>query len=348
MASIESFRALKHTNLTATIERIDAPYSFWRQRLFGRNQILDKETFEVGTTSRVRNTAPFVRVGASAQMIRPRSSKLAQVEIPNIRLKDAYNPGENHFTRRVGEKLYDQSMNGRMQREITEKLSDMKRDIANTEEWMCAMAVQGTIAYDVTGGDSFELVLPDKAAVTVASSWTGTPDIIGDFREAKRSMAQAAGGGYVCTDVVLDQTAADALLADTAVRALLQTDLRVTAGGPLDLTNPFVQFGTANFLGTLVGINIWEYTASLNIGGSLQPLVRAGHAEFISATPGAENQFYYGAITDPRALESGGTRRRFFSKSWFDEDPGSFYILSTTRPMPFPRRADSLYSLQAI
>ena len=35
-------------------------------------------------------------------------------------------------------------------------------------------------------------------------------------------------------------------------------------------------------------------------------------------------------------------------ESWLDEDPGSFYILSTTRPMPYPRRADSMYSFQAI
>ena len=105
MAAITAFRALKHTNLTQTIERIDAPYSFWRSLLFRNETVLDKETFEVGTVSRDRRTAPFVRIGSSAQLMRPRSRKVAQVEIPNIRLKDSYNPGENHFERRPGERL---------------------------------------------------------------------------------------------------------------------------------------------------------------------------------------------------------------------------------------------------
>lgn len=349
----DQFRALRHTTLTATIDRIEEPYSFWNRLLFSGEEILDKDTFEIGSVARDRQAAPFVRHGASAQLIRPDTSKIAHVSVPHIRLKDPYNPGDNYFVRQVGERLYDQRLTSRMQREVAKSLRYMKMDIAMTREWMGSQVVQGSLAYDVAGGDSFELTHPDKpATVSASTAWNAVSgvDIISDIRTAKRLMAQVPGGGFQCTHGVMDQTAADALLSDSTVQQYLRTDHNpgYQVGGPLSPGNPFVEFGAANYLGSLLGVQLWEYTASITVGGTPYPMVRAGYCEFLSVTPKLESKTLYAPILDPRLLASGSPATRFFSKSWFDEDPGSFYILATSRPMPFIRRIEGTLSMNVI
>lgn len=348
MPSFRSIDALKATVMTETIRRLDLPRTFWRTLLFSDERTLENETVELGKETRTRRAAPFVRSGSSAIMVRGRNTSLAQFETPNIRIKKPFNPGDVMFDRGPGEPLYNARLQGKMQRRMAKDLEDMEFQIREAEEFLCASVVKGVISYDVPGQDSFivDYGKPADTVLSLADSWDGaTPAIQMTFMRAKRDLAGRPGGGFGLTDAVMGSNATDAFMADEQILKKMDSTVRVSIGGPLDFTRDLEQNGAVQFLGSFMGVRCWSYVATTTLSdGSVVELTRPDYVEFVAATRGAMNRMYYGGITDPRALQAGGPEMKRFSKSWFDEDPGTVYSLLQSRPLPVALNPDSMQS----
>jgi hypothetical protein len=361
MPSYNSMDCLKPVNMTETINKVEVPFGFYKRMLFSSESPQDKDTIEIGQIERSRRAAPFVREGSSALLIRGRSRSLTQVMFPNIRIKKPFNTGDvfNHrFTGMSPGAIYDNEMTARlMQERISDDLEDMEAQIQNAEEYLCAAAVQGVVSYDVPGQDSFIIDYKGQFGTTLlpvvliaADLWTAATSLPWfNFLQAKRLLARRAGGGFSVTDAVMGDDAGDAFMKNATVFDNLNTQQGIGLGGDLDFAKELEENGSVQFLGRFMNIRCWIYSATIEMSDystvQLQPV---NQVEFISNTSKAENVLYYGGITDPRAIEAGGPRMKRFAKSWMDEDPGTIYNLSTSRPLAVPRRPDSMQTYQVV
>ena len=122
---------------------------------------------------------------------------------------------------------------------------------------------------------------------------------------------------------------------------------RIQAGN-LDLEKEFRDDG-ALLLGHFEGLNVWSYSRSTTLAdGSSVDLIRPKYAEFVTRSPAAENVLYYGAIHDIDAMEAGQFVGRQFSKSYKSANGKLMWLETQSRPLPVPRRPDSMVSMLVV
>ena len=346
------------TTLTATINEIKSPNTFLKYFLFASHESLTTETVELSYLVGARNIAPFVRKNGEAIMVTGYTSKAAQVEAPNIRIKRPMEASKLLFERPVGTPVHPsrgaQSRAIRMKiAEDTSVLADM---ISNAEEYLCAMALRGTISYEVADEEVFTITHPRPAGhnTTATNDWDAYdeedpsehPNILGDIRRAKKLINDEIG--LTLTDCILGESAADAFLNAVRVLDLKLLDVANFRSGVLEgFVNNFRDDGTM-FLGRYGGINFWEYSRQANLNGVATDMVRSQYAEFVARSPAAGFRLYYGAIPDHRAIEAGKWVGERFSKSWQEEDPSVRLQLGHSRPLPVTRRPGAIVSMQVV
>lgn len=335
---------LHWSTLTATINDIKSPNVFLKNLLFTNTEPLSTETIEIGMFEGDREIAPFVEVNAEGIMVEGYNEVFQTVKAPNIRIKRPSKASERLFKRRPGTVIFpttDQQVSAAEQVIAREqqRLNDL---IANTEEYMIALAMRGQISYQVQDQANFRITFPRKAAhnLSPVAAWSGTPDIVADFTNAARLINDDASLNP--THAIMSKEAATNFLKNSTVLDLL--DKRNVDVGGITIRAQFSETG-ARFLGTFLGIQCWEYGRAVSVNGSPVDLIRAGYVEFVTALPGAENIIYYGAIPDEDALEGDAFVGRIFSKSWVTKDPSARWMLAHSRPLPVPRRFDSMVSL---
>lgn len=341
---METIELLHWATLTSTIQDIKSPNVFLRSLLFGIEDPVNTETIEIGMWEGEREIAPFVEVNGEALMVDGYDEVFQVVKAPNIRIKRPMKASEALFKRRPGTTIFptrDQQIT-EVERLIALDQRRLRDMIDNTIEYMCALAIQGVIAYQVAGEASFKITFPRESTHNLApvAAWSGTPNIVQDFINAARLINDDEG--FNPTHAIFSKEAAQNFLADSAVKALL--DIRNVDAGGLQIRAQFAESG-ARFMGTFLGIQCWEYGRSVKVNGSSTDLIRAGYVEFVTAIPAAENTIYYGAIPDVDALDGGQFQGTIFSKSWTTPDPSVRWILAHSRPLPVPRRFNSMVSL---
>lgn len=339
-------------SLTAPINEVKSPNSFIRTLLFGREEAVPTRDLELSYFRRDRQTAPFVERNGEALMTNGHTEEFLLVRPPHIRTKRAMTPSELLDKRRPGSTIHVQAsgINSAMRRYIAQEQSYLMDDILNTEEWMCAMALQGAISYTAQDEAAFTITFPRSASnsITLAGTdlWT---DAASSPAKTILDVMQIINDAVSLnvTDVILGSDAADAFIANAEVEQKLDTRRLIT--GSVDLTNQFLDSG-AMFLGTYVhGVRIWRYARQVQQGSSTVDLVRPKFAEFVCATPAAQNMMLYGAIEDMKALGAGRLlQSKRFSKSWEVEDPSARIMLVESNPMPLLKRPDSTASVQVV
>lgn len=343
-------------SLTALVNEIKDPHTFYKMLLFSNTDPRPTNVLRFDVIVGDRQIAPFVKRNGEAIEVTPFTEKTITVEPPNIRIKRHLDPDELLIQRRAGEPIFfgDQS----------EVLSGAERHIARTsrrlndlvteaEEYLCAQAVRGTISYEVDGEEAFELVFPRSSShsVTASDRWdtsAGAP--ISDFLEAKELISTDAG--LPVTHCILGKEATTAFLGNAQVKDFL--DNRRIEAGSLELNRQFAASGAIR-LGMFEDVEVWSYPRKTNLpalgggGGDTTltsfDLTRPKYAEFVCATADAENVLEYGVITDIRAMEARQFQAARFSKSWQQEDPSVWWQLVTSRPLPIMRRPDSTVSM---
>lgn len=341
---------LKWSSLTKTVNEIKSPNQFVKKLLFSSHEPKETETIEIGVLDGDREIAPFVTKNGEAIMVSGIGERFQTVEAPNIRIKRPLPPNDALSNRRPGSIIFpgQGGIVSAAEQYVARQLGRLADLVTNAEEYLCCMALQGTISYQVSDDANFTITYPKPSGNSVDlgtnNYWadsTSNPEV--DCYEAKRVVSEEVGLGI--TDCILGSEAAVSFLKSSTVRSLL--DVRnVTAGGQ-DFTTQFSEDG-AIFLGTFCGIRFWAYPRQVKVNGTMTDLIRSKYAEFVCRVPAAEFTLYYGAIHDWKALQNRSFVGERFSKSWEDEDPSVRQLLTHSRPLPVPRRMGAVYSAKVV
>jgi len=350
---MSTINELKWASMTGAVNEMKAPNQFIKRLLFGNEQPVSTETIEISVIEKDREIAPFVRKNGEALMVPGVGKTFQNVDAPNIRIKRPFTPSELMFGRQPGTVIFpaQQEQVSAIQAHINRDLRAMNDMIANTEEYMCSQAIQGSLSYEVADEEVFQITYPKPSAhtVTLSTFWDdATPSNVKlntDFHTAKKLISDEVG--LQTTDVVLGEEAATAfrnLVGGGHVKTL---DIRNVNSGAVSFVEQFMDDG-AMYLGSFDGIRVWEYSRTVSVGGVQTPLIRSKYAEFLAVSPAAENVMYYGAIPDFDALEGRAWVGRRFSKSWMEKDPSAQMALVHARPLPVPRRPGSMVSIKVV
>jgi len=334
--------------LTSLVNELKSPNQFIRRLVFSNEDLVAAETFEVPILIGDRVVSPFARRTGEAIEITPYTEKRLNVTTSHVRVKRHLNPAELILDRQIGGAIFvdEGDVLDGAEREISRTSQRLNDVVTEAEEYLCAQALRGSITYEVDEEEAFEVVFPRSSShdVTLTDFWdlaSGNPS--DDFLTAKQLVSDDVGLGL--THVLLGSEATTAFLNSDGVRALLDT--QNISAGQVTFNEQFNADGSI-FLGNFSGLAVWSYSRKTTVAGASYDLVRPKYAEFVSVLPEAENTMYFGPISDITALEGRAIRRRRFSKSWVQEDPSVWWQLVTSRPLPVPRRPDSMVSMKVV
>lgn len=344
---------LKWSSLTPAINEMKSPNMFVKRLLFSRHQTLSTEDIELSLLTKGREAAPFIRKNGEALLVDGHGEAFQTVQAPNIRIKRPFTPSELLFNRRPGTVIFTPSAGAQVsaiQQHIARDMQVMADLITNAEEYLCCMALQGTITYTVAPNETFTITYPKPAGnnLTLTTFWDDPdptlPNLEDNFHTPKKILSDAVGLGV--SDVLLGEEASLHFRNVVKVQGNLGQGPKFDTG-EIDFTQQFTDDG-AIFLGRFCGIRVWEYSRTVEVAGVSTPLIRPKYAEFVTTSPAAEQVLYYGAIPDMDALEGRLFQGERFSKSWLQKDPSQMIALAHSRPLPVPRRPGSMVSMKVV
>lgn len=344
---------LEWYSLSAMVDERKAPQAFLKNLLFGRVETQPTENIVWDELSGGRNVAPFVSRNGEAIMSGGYSEVERNVMAPNISIKRPFTAADLLFRRHAGDNIVltgaDQ-VSSAAEREIARQMQRLDDEVANAEEYLVAQAIRGSISYEAADEAVFDITFPKSVGntITLSDFWDQTAVVPQNVWTARRRMHDQVS--LQPTHCILGEEAADAFIANASVKEYL--DLRRVVTGNLDLTQDVVSQGElmgAMFLGTMFGIQFWAYHPTVTLpDGSSYDLIRPKYAEFVHAGPAAENVMFYGAIADLDANEQGLIQTTRFSKTWRERDPSEQMVVLKSRPLPVPKRPDSIVSMKVV
>ncbi len=346
----ETNAVLHWASLTPAVNEIKSPGRFVQKLLFARREAQPTEKIELSVWLGSREVAPFIRKHGEAVMVDGYGERFDTLEAPCIRLKRPIQPHKVINERRPGTVIFPKKGEqlGAMGNYMALQSARMADMITNAEEYMSCLALRGQISYSVEDEEVFTVTYPKPAGnnVTLTTFWDDPdptePDLEIDFYTAKEQISDEVG--LVPTDVILGSEAVIAFLTVMKAQDNLMNKLNVDQGR-ITLQEQFSEDG-AIYLGVFCGIRVWAYPREVSVNGVSTPLIRAKYAEFVCATPAAENVIYYGAIADDDALEGGLFQTERFAKTFKTPDPSQRFLLVHTCPLPCTRRPGSILSMK--
>lgn len=346
---------LSPVSLTAAVNEVKSPLSFLKNLLFSNEQTVPTVDVELSTIRDGRSMAPFVKRDGAAIMVDGDSEDSRIVKPAHIRIKRALSPSDLLDKRRAGFGIHMNAaqLNSQMRSYLAREMSGMLRKVANAEEWLSAMALQGVISYESEEGVSFEIDFGRSADMSItltgADLWTAsTSHPADDFLTASELLNDKVSGR--ASAVVLGSEARAAFLGNAEVLAQLVYRGENIRQGQLDRMQSFRDDG-ALYLGEFVhGTQVWAYSRQITqADGTVVDLVRPEYAEFVWLSPEAERVMYYGGIRDMKAIGAGRVlESKRFSKSWEVEDPSAQMMLIESNPVPCLRRTDTSVSMKVV
>lgn len=345
---------LDHRTLTRAVNLIKPPADFLQSLLFSDHEPVATDTIELSYLIGDREAAPFVKKNGGSILVAGDDSTFATVQAPNIRISANLDPAKLIEERRPGDLVFVDGSDilDSAQRYIAQRQSRMKERIQHTIEVLVSQLMQGQIKYQVDGQDNFQITLPRAAGNVITLSggaeWNGGTataiHILEDIKTAKSIVAEAVGMGI--NYCILGTEASTYFTRNAEIRALLQTPGNVNVGS-LDFTRQYEKSG-ALYLGTISGVQFWEYGRKINVNGVATDLIRPKYAEFVTTDASAERVIYYAAIPDIDAIEDGQFIGEIFSKTWKQPDPSVRKLLLHSRPLPWSRKADASVSMKVV
>lgn len=339
---------LEWYSLTPMVNEIKGPRTFLRDLLFSNVRTLSTEQIVFSVLTGGREVAPFVSRNGEGVMAGGYDEKEYTIGAPNIRIKRPLEAADLIFRRHAGDVIFADggTPESQAEREIARQLGRLNDSIENAEEYLCAMAIQGSISYVAADQSNFDVTFPKPAGntITLSTFWDqASPTPLKDVMDAQRQMHNEVTLNP--THAICGDEATDEFLQLTEVQNLL--DNRRIDAGSLDLQRDIAMSG-ALFLGRFRGMEWWSYPSQVTVEGSATDLIRSKYVEFVHAGAAAEFTLYYGAINDLDAMDAGLLASRRFSKSWRQDDPSVQQILVTARPLPVPRRPGAVVSMKVV
>lgn len=347
---------LKWASLTATVNEIKSPNQFLKRLLWSNEEPKSTEDIEIGLISKGREIAPFVKKNGEGIMVAGYDETFQTVQPTNIRIKRPFTPSDLLYGRRPGTVIFSPGASMQMsaiRRHIATDMKVMADYITNAEEYLCSMALQGTVTYEVADQEVFTITYPKPSAhnVTLSVFWDDAdltlPRPLKDVHSVKRLINGEVG--LSVSDAICGIEAADALLelVESGNMKMLGLEGQNVQAGQVTFVSQFDNDGVI-FLGNIGGIRFWEYGRTALLNGVATSMIRPKYVEFVTRSAAAQRVMYYGAIPDMKALQGRLFQGRRFSKSWENEDPSVLMALTHSRPLPVPRRPGAMVSMKVV
>jgi len=344
---------LEWRTLTTAVNSIKSPNQFVRKMLFSNREAVATNNIDIGLMSKGREIAPFVKENGEGKMVAGYDESIRTVKPTNMRIKRPFTPSELLYGRRVNTAIYVDSGSqlSAVQRHIARDLQVMSDYVTNGEEYLCCMALQGTISYVNEDQDAFNVAFPRSAGhtVTLSTFWDdATPANVrmeADFFLAKKLLSDAEG--LTVTDAIFGEEATATFQELVATGVVKVLDQRHVMAGEVTFIEQFNDDG-AIYLGKVFGVRCWAYIRTALVNGVSTSMIRSKYVEFVSVSPTSDRIIYYGSIPDMKLLRGGSVVAERFSKSWEIEDPSSMMSLLHSRPIPVPRKPDATVSMKVV
>ncbi len=315
--------------LTAAINEIPAAPSFLLDKVFTTRIQALAEDIDVDVVVGGKRLAPFVSPVEGGIVVAQLGRKVQSVKAPRLRPKKVIAANDLLSVRSAGTALYlgENGIDGYKNQRIATELADLKNMIVRTSEWMAARSLTGLLEVtqdNVAFQIDYNLPSGHKPVLTGTDLWTDTTnsDPISDILGWKRLISGATG--YSADVAIAGKDAVDALLAHTKVREML--NYRNFNVGEISI-------GRSNYIGRLVGVDIYEYDASY-VDASDTTHNFIPDSAFIMVASDGPFRMHHALVYD---LDNGvAVAQPFFAKSWTEADPSMLWLLAESRPLPVP------------
>ena len=287
---------LRLSNMTKLITKFtSAPNLYFSNRF--SNQRADSDQIEWESVVGTRGMAPFKAPGAKTPQTAPRGVAAHAAKAAFMGEKMLLDEEFLNNLREPG--TTNTKMNA--QRKLAKELLGLRHRCDRRKEWMFVkMLTQGSFDYIEKGGmrASVTYNIPSANKVSLASGvkWgTGTPDIIGDIRDAKIALESAVDAKkFVCYTT---QTVLKYMVDDSTLQALYQSS-RFGKGNLFGSAGNNVIGVRTDILGEILDVDIVVLNEKYTVEAVLTAAVTGSSTTSIS-------------VTNAEDFEVGGTLRFF-------------------------------------
>lgn len=359
MPPLESIDILSTAYQTANVQTIQLPPGVLTEMLDpGTSESPGTDTIEYGEELRSRESAEFLNMGAEPIFVGDRERNLTNLRIPYLAMQKSLRAGDIANDRSIGESIFrtngGQSRTNGTEARITRYQTDMRARIENTMEWWMSQMILGTVSYANDKYASFIYDFGRSAALDMLPAggnfWDGgsnnRPDE--DLQTVKRTVADLN-----FTDITVALCASDVaswLRGSTFFQNLFNlrnvNETRETSY--VDSSAPYRKQGALTPIGRTNGIEFWEYNRSLPISGTLVPMIRPKHIEFLSMGSDMDIRKFWGPIYDLTENREGPVNETIYGKSWEIRHPSQIRLIVESRPMYAPFKPNSFASMRVL
>lgn len=302
----------------------------------------DTKSFEIDIVKGSRRLAPIVHPKLEGKVVDREKFRTKEFTPPYLKPKKV-TEADQILTRAPGGVVYTSpganSPALRAAALLGQDMAEMEESIQRRVEAMAAEAIStGVVTVKGEGVDtsiSYDFDATHTPTLTGGALWTATTaDIIGNLTDWKRLISKDSG--LTATDLILGETAAKALKANTALLTALNV-WNATFGQ----LRPQAPVEGVTYLGQLEGLNIWAYDEWYydDVSSTTKPMIPVNRAIVISRQIRAV--VHYGVIQD---IEAGQFATRSFAKSWTEQDPSARFVLVQSAPLPVVHQPNGLVS----
>lgn len=272
-------------SLTEAINLMIAPETFLINMFWGTPKYHITNKIDIEIYDNGAELAQFANQQEESLLVNKRTRAVQTVNIPRTYERKVWTAQELADFRNVGQiYLADEAAISRQADEmIMQELEIMKQRVLRRREWMAAVGldtgvlsisqpnIEFTVNYLYTSNQKIILTGGDLWS----ASTTGLP--VNNIRTWKRSILQRC---HISPSVmILGTDAAKAFIENAQVQAYLNKNMGYNVG-QLDLSGAGTD--AANYLGKVVGVDVYEYTQQIDIDGIATDMIGVDKAILVA------------------------------------------------------------------
>ena len=289
-----------------------------------------------------RKLAPFVTDIEGGTIIEGTRHQNRAVKTPRIRPKKLLTADDLMGQKAAGQIYYAGGIGDihtARKKKIALEQMDLKNQIFNRIEWMCAQALTGTMSV-VQSNVSFQIdyLMPaaNQITLTAGDRWSETTaKVRSNIQDWAQMIIDALGFGP--TIAICGSDAATALGDRLAEDKWF--DARSLAAGAFEWK------ASSNYMGRAGGIDFYRYGSKYENDSGVDTNLIPANKIYLIATQ-AQFSVEFGLITD---LDAGANvMGELFSKAWLEKDPSALNILAESRPLPVVWQPEAIIEVQVV
>lgn len=329
--------------LTKVILGIEPKKNFFRDTFFGTAVQSNTDTVQVDIISPDNSSAPIVNPYSEGSLMNKKGYSTNVIKTAYVAPYVNITPQDFMF-RTAGQDPYNNTNND--MEVITRHLVNLKRNVENAEENMCASAVlTGKITYKYKVGDSeksidvnFNRKAEHTINLTSTAQWgNSAADILKNIHEW-RSLILKNGNNSQADTLVLGTKAAVLFFKDEKIKDLFSASKYGIAKMEVSSDMPGLYF-----YGYIPGIgNVYEYERYYEEDGKTKNVIDEN--AFVYGASQAGNFMAYGAIQSFDANPSTGLLPSKLYASYINKDAKNKRIMVESSPLPVLANPNAIVS----